>query len=241
MKPLHLTYLRFIIRLFGPSSMPEAAETFVQFRRACLQTLGPILMVSLLIGATATLMGYHAFQPLGTQAMIGSYAGLVALRELAPLLAGAMIAAKPGTALCASLAQMRESEQIDALEVIGVDPYRYLLWPRIAALVLAAPSLMVFADVAAIGSSWATAVLTLDIGSGAFLADLTRFVGVRDLWCGMVKVVAFGALTAGICAYQGFSAQGGPRGVSKAITRAMVLSTLAIVVANLALSTAFYG
>lgn len=241
MKALRLTSLRFIGRLFGPSSMPEAVETFVQFRRACLQTLGPVLMVSLLIGATATLMGYHAFEPLGTQAMIGSYAGLVALRELAPLLAGAMIAAKPGTALCAALAQMRESEQIDALEVIGVDPYRYLLWPRIAALILASPALMVFADVAAIASSWATAVLTLDIGSGTFLADLTRFVEVRDLWCGLVKVVVFATLTAGITAFQGYTAKGGPRGVSQAITRAMVLCTLAIVLANLALSTAFYG
>ncbi len=238
---VELNPLGFFARFLGPGSMPEAHETYLQFRRACLETLFPVLMVSVLIGATATLMGYHAFEPLGTQDMIGSYAGLVALRELAPLLAGAMIAAKPGTALAAALATMRDSEQIEALEVIGVDPYRYLLWPRVAALILAAPALIVFADVAAIGSSWATAVLTLDVASGTFLVDLTRFVNVRDLWCGMVKVVAFAALTGGVSAYFGYAARGGPMGVSRAITWSMVVTTLAIVITNLALSFAFYG
>ncbi|MBM3275656.1 MAG: ABC transporter permease [Candidatus Sericytochromatia bacterium] len=232
--------LAFALRLANPLAPPEAAETFRQFRTACLATVIPVVLVSSVIGATATLMGYHAFLALGTQAMIGAYAGLVALRELAPLLAGAMIAAKPGTALTAAIAAMRGSEQIDALEMMGVDPYRYLLGPRVVALILAAPALLVFADVSALAASYGTAVITLEVAPGTFLADLTRFVGVREIWCGLAKAVTFAALSGMIAAYQGFKAESGPRGVSAAVTRGMVISTMAIVVANFLLSEAFF-
>ncbi len=235
-----MTLLPFALRLLSPAAPPEAAETWRQFRSACLQTLAPVLLVAAMIGATATLMGYHAFMSLGTQAMIGAYAGLVALRELAPLLTGAMIAAKPGTALTAAIATMRSSEQVAALEVMGVDPFRYLLGPRVLALVLASPALLVFADVAAIAASYATAVAALGVAPGTYLADLTRFVGIRDLLCGMLKVVVFALLSGVISAHQGFSAADGPRGVSLAITRGMVYTTLAVVIANFLLSEAFY-
>jgi len=231
---------RFALRLASPASLPEPGETWRQFRQVCLETLAPVLLVSVLIGATATLMGFHAVQTLGTQEMIGAYAGLVALRELAPLLAGAMIAAKPGTRLTAAIAAMRGSEQIDALEVIGIDPFSYLVGPRAVALVLAAPLLLAFADVASIAASYATAVLTLHVSAGTFLGDLTRFVGVRDLFCGILKVVTFAALAGFLSAYHGYAARGGPRGVSRSITAAMVLTTLCIVFANLLISIAFY-
>ncbi|MBM3266638.1 MAG: ABC transporter permease [Candidatus Sericytochromatia bacterium] len=235
-----MTLAAFALRLLSPAAPPEAPETWRQFRRTCLETLAPVLLVAAMIGSIATLMGHHAFLSLGTQAMIGSYAGLVALRELAPLLTGAMIAAKPGTALTAAIATMRASEQVAALEVMGVDPFRHLLGPRVLALVLAAPPLLVFADVAAILASYVTAVGALGVASSTYMADLTRFTGVRDLLCGMLKVVVFGGLAGLISAYQGYRAAGGPRGVSLAITRGMVRTTLAIVVANYLLSEAFY-
>ncbi len=208
-----MTIAVFALRLFSPTAPPEVPETWRQFRRACLETLLPVLLTAVLIGATATLMGYHAFLALGTQVLIGAYAGLVSLRGLAPLLTGAMIAAKPSTALTAAIATMRASEQVDALEAMGVDPYRYLLGTAIAALAVA---------------------------PGTFLADLTRFVGIRDLVCGLLKVVVFALLGGVISSYQGMRAQGGPRGVSLAITRGMVYSTLSIVVANFLLSEVFY-
>lgn len=232
--------LRFFIRLCSPASRPEFVETLREFRHVSLQTILPVILVSLLIGATATLMGFHAFTSMGTQAMVGSYSALVCMRELAPLLTGAMIAAKPGTAMTAYLATMRSSEQIDALEAMGVDPFRQLLVPRVGAFILAAPALVVFADAAALVSSYFTAIYQLDVGPGAFLADLTRFVSGRDLLVGLVKGTVFAALCATIAAYHGFHGSTGPRGVSRAITRAMVTMTLAVVVANLVLSEVFY-
>ncbi len=229
---------RFVGRLFRAHE-PQWCLVPAHFRRVALPTLGPVLAVAAFIGATATLMAYHAFLPLGTQAMIGSFAGLVILRELAPLLTGAMIGAKPGTSLTATLATMRGSDQIDALEAMAVDPYAFLLWPRAVAFVLAAVPLIVIADATGLLSSYATAI-TLGISPAAFTSDLLRFVNAGDVGVGILKGVVFSLMSGGIASYEGFFASPGPRGVSTAITRAMVRLAIADVLMNSALSWIFY-
>lgn len=231
--------LAFIGRM-ARSGPPEWHQVPDLLRQIALGTLAPVLAVSAFIGATATLMGYHAFLPLGTQSMIGSFAGLVTVRELAPLLAGAMIAAKPGTATTAALATMRSSDQVDALEAMGVDPAAHLLWPRLLAFVLASVPLVVFADAAGLLTSFVTAIAWLGLSPATFMSDLLRFVGVRDLAVGLLKGLVFGILAGAISLHKGFGADRGPRGVSAAITQAMVAMAIADVLANDALSWLFY-
>ncbi|MBI6545404.1 MAG: ABC transporter permease [Cyanobacteria bacterium NC_groundwater_1444_Ag_S-0.65um_54_12] len=232
---------QFLGRLARPGGPPEYSLLFLHFRCICFETILPVLLVAVFIGATATLMGFHAFRALGTETLVGSYAGLVCLRELAPLLASAMVAAKPGTSLTATLAVMRSTEQIAALEVIGTDPYRYLLLPRIIAFVMATPLLVIFADAAALGASFAMAVQQLSVTPEVFWREVARFVAPHDLGIGMLKGAVFAALTGLIATYYGFNAQSGPRGVSRAVTRAMVAMAIADVLANYLISEAFYG
>ncbi|MBU6430474.1 MAG: ABC transporter permease, partial [Cyanobacteria bacterium REEB65] len=226
------------LMLAAPSPSWRAVPRHV--REIALPTLPPVLAVATFIGMTATLMGYHAFAPLGTQERIGSFAGLITLRELAPLLAGAMIAAKPGTAFTAMLAAMRGSDQIAALESMGVDPVGFLLWPPVVAFAIAAVPLVVFADAAGLLAAYITARVELGVGSASFLTDLVRFVGPSDIGVGLFKGMVFSWLAGGIAAYCGYSARSGPRGVSAAITDAMVTMAVAIVLANAAISGWFY-
>lgn len=232
---------RFGHRLIFASARPPFEETWAQFRDICLYTCLPVVLAASLIGATATLMGFHAFQALGNYQLVGSYAGIVCLRELAPLLVGAMMAAKPGTAIAGSLASMRNSEQIDALEVMGVDPFRNLLAPRFIAIVLAAPPLLVLADVAAMGASYLTAVALLDVIGANFLEDLNRFVDERDVLFGVAKAIIFASFVGFIAGKEGYHAQPGSRGVARAVNHSVVTATLAIVLANVVLSALFYG
>lgn len=220
---------------------PDPRLVLDQMIRIGLESFLVIIAICAFVGSNIVLVGYYAFQRFGGQDMVGAYSGLMCLREFSPIIVGAMMAAKPGTDMTATIATMRIKEQIDALEVMAVNPFWFLMVPRFLAFVLVAPILIMFSTVAAIFSGYLVAVFQLGVNSGTFISDITRYLTMKDLEVSILKGWIFATLTCLIACYYGFNSAPGPQGVSRAINRTVVVVATMIVVVNYFLSSFFFG
>ncbi len=206
-----------------------------------IKTLPVLSAICIFVGSNVAVVGYHIFKQFGGQDLIGTYVGLSAIREMAPILVGAIMAAKPGTDIAATVATMRVKEQIDALEVMSVDPVWFLVVPRMVAFILVAPMLVIFADFLSVFSGYLTCVFQLNVNSGKFLEELVKHVEVLDFFKGMVKGLVSSFLVCVISCYFGYNSAPGPKGVSRAINLSVVLESSLIVVVNYFLTEIMYG
>lgn len=232
----------FSLRMFRTlfTSRPEARLVIEQMYKIGVETLPVLVAVCVFVGTNLALLGFHIFKSFGGQGFLGAYVGLSCVRELAPILTGAMIAAKPGTDIAATIATMRVKEQIDALEVMSVDPFKFLMVPRLIAFVLCAPLLVLFGDFASVSAGYTVAVLQLKMNPGAFLNDLRSYVMLSDIFNGMIKGTLFAVVGCILSTFFGFYSQPGPRGVSRAINLSVVTIASFIVIFNFFLSAAIY-
>jgi phospholipid/cholesterol/gamma-HCH transport system permease protein len=206
-----------------------------------VKALPVLLAVSIFVGSNTALQGYHAFKALGGQSLVGMFVALAGIRELAPLIAGAIIAAKAGTEMTTTLAMMRNTEQIDALEVMGINPYWYLVAPRLLAITFILPILAVLADFVCFTTGFTIAVVQLQVDPGAFLDTAFRYISMIDVGYSIVKASTFGVIICVIGCYYGFNTRRGPLGVGQAANRAIVLMMVLCVLANYFLSEVLYG
>ena len=135
---------------------------------------------------------------------------------------------------------MRVKEQIDALEVMSVDPFRFLITPRLIAFVLTAPLLVLFGAFSSISAGYAVAVFQLKMNPGAFLADMRAYVTMQDIFNGMLKGMLFAVVGCILATYFGFYSQPGPKGVSRAINLSVVTIASFIVIFNFFLTAIIY-
>ena len=197
-----------------------------------IESLPIILLASAFTGAVFTYESYEAFAFFGAQGLVGGTVGVAITRELAPTLTGLLVAGRAGSAMAAELGSMRVSEQIDALEAMAVDPINYLVKPRIIASVVAIPMLTAVFDATGIFGSWLVATKVLALTQPEFMVRLKDWVDWDDIAAGLVKAVAFGLIVGTVACYKGFYTVGGAAGVGRATTTAVVVSSVAILVAN---------
>ncbi len=189
-----------------------------------------ILLVGLFVGAAFSLQTVSAFRMFKAESFIGSTVTLALSRELAPVLAAIMVAARAGSAMATELGSMRITEQIDALHTLAVNPVQYLVTPRIVASTIMVPILtMVFILVGVVGAYF-VAVGIMHVDEGYFVANTRWYVDAEDLVQGLIKGGVFGFVLSAIGCYQGFYAKGGAKGVGLATTRAVVQSSVLILV-----------
>ena len=205
-----------------------------------VRTCGIMSLILFFIGANVALSGDATFRLFGGQSLLGIYAGLSCVVGLAPLLVGAMLAAKPGTEITAMIASMRVKEQIDALEVMAVNPYWYLMVPRFVAHLIVAPALVAFAYICSLAGAYVAAVVQLGNNPASFLNDSLRFLTIGDLWNGIVRGEIFAIVVCLIATFCGFFSRPGPAGVSRAINQSVVGGSVAIVVLNYILTELMY-
>ena len=132
---------------------------------------------------------------------------------------------------------MRVTEQIDAMETMGISPTRYLVVPRVVAATLMLPILTIFADVVAIFGGYLVAVLTLDVSGHTFTSGLRLYFHLRDVFSGLIKSVFFGAIISMMGCYYGLRSEGGAEGVGVATTHAVVASCLLILIVDFLLAS----
>jgi phospholipid/cholesterol/gamma-HCH transport system permease protein len=195
-----------------------------------------ILLSGLFTGMVFALQTYSAFHMLSSETLIGPTVALALTRELGPVLTGIIVAGRAGAAMSAQLGTMRVTEQIDALEVMGINPKQYLVAPRIVACIIAMPLLTAAFDFIGNIGSYYLSVHMLSIDSATYLAKINTFARPVDIAQGLIKSAFFGAIFSVIGTYKGFTTSNGARGVGVATNETVVLSSILILVSDYFLS-----
>ncbi|MCO4771322.1 MAG: ABC transporter permease [Deltaproteobacteria bacterium] len=202
----------------------------------------PVLFtMALFVGSNLAIQGHAAFSTLGGGNLVGMFVALAGVREVCPLLAATMVAAKAGTEMAAQLAVMRTKEQIDAIEVMAIDPRSELVAPSIIAVMLTLPALTVLTIAVSLISSMLVAVYQLGVDRGEYLSFLVGYLTAYDLFAATAKSVVFGLIIATVSGYFGFFSERGARGVGQATNRAVVTMCIVIITLNFALTSILYG
>jgi phospholipid/cholesterol/gamma-HCH transport system permease protein len=204
------------------------------------QSIGIILLTAAFTGMVLVLQGYDALVGLGSVASLGALVSLSLIRELGPVMAALMVTARAGSAIAASMATMRVTEQIDALQAMAVDPVDYLIGPRIVAAVFCMPVLTAIFDLTGIGAGYLFSTTVLHLDGGVFIARMHQAVDVNDVAVGFWKSLAFGALVAWIASARGYFATGGAKGVGAATTHAVVIISVLILAGDYVMSALLF-
>jgi phospholipid/cholesterol/gamma-HCH transport system permease protein len=193
-----------------------------------------IVFTGAFTGMVLALQGYYTLRKFGSEGMLGSAVALSLIRELGPVVAALMVVGRAGSAICAEIGIMRNSEQIDALECMAIDPYKYLMVPKFVAALLSMPLLTAIFDVVGILGGWLIGVVLLGINQGAYFQGMYDSVVWADVKMGLVKSFVFGLMLVWISAAKGYflhlerGGGFGAEGVSRATTDAVVLSSVSV-------------
>jgi phospholipid/cholesterol/gamma-HCH transport system permease protein len=209
--------------------------------RIGVKSLPILLVISFFVGTNLAIQGHTAFAPIGGQALLGMFVALAGVRELAPIMVAAMVAAKAGTEMASQIAVMRIREQIDALEVMAVDPYAWLVTPRFLGILLVLPALTIISVATLMTSAWSVTVWQLGESGSTFVQMASATTSAFDLLVCGVKAACFGTLICTISCFFGFQSQPGPAGVGSATNASVVVSAVACAVLNWFLSEIAYG
>lgn len=193
-----------------------------------VRSLFVVVLTASFTGMVLGLQGYYTLRQFGSEALLGSAVALSIVRELGPVLSAIMVTARAGSAMAAELGSMRITEQIDALDVMTLNPVKYLVVPKILAGVLVLPLLVAMFDVVGIAGGYLVGVNLMGVNKGIFFQSMQSDVVFRDLSSGFIKSVVFGLVLTWICCYKGYYPGHGAAGVSRATTEAVVFSAVTI-------------
>jgi phospholipid/cholesterol/gamma-HCH transport system permease protein len=229
---------RALAMLLRPPYRVRAVLEQVQF--VGNRSLVIVALTSAFTGLVLTLQGYNALSRFGAQRMVGALVALSLVRELAPVLAALMITARAGSAMAATLGNMRVSEQMDALETMAIDPISYAVVPRLWASVISVPPLTALFTVCGLFVARAFGVSVLGLDAAGFDASVQNAIEGSDVVEGLVKALIFSVLLAWISTYRGYHASGGAKGVGQATTQAVVETSVLVLALDYVLTALLF-
>jgi phospholipid/cholesterol/gamma-HCH transport system permease protein len=202
-----------------------------------VQCLPVVLIVGAFTGLVLGLQLFYVLNRFGSEGLLGTAVALTLTRELGPVLASLMLVGQAGSAVAAEIGIQRNSEQIDALETMGINPHRYLVAPRMLASVLVFPIHSSFFVLIGVFGAYLSGSVLLGLDGGVYWSAVHQSVGFVDVRECFIKAVVFGILTTAICCHNGFNAHrrsglSGAQAVSASTTRAVVLSSITILAAD---------
>ncbi|MDQ2919948.1 MAG: ABC transporter permease, partial [Verrucomicrobiota bacterium] len=188
-----------------------------------------VAMVSFFLGLTMALLPGYQLQRFGTERLVPGLVSIAFTRELGPLLTGIMLAARIGAAFTAELGTMQVSEEVEAIEAMGISPLRFLVAPRIVALTALMPCLSIISSIAAIIATALISAGYFNIAAVYFKDLVLDSLLIRDIITGVLKSFLFGLLIAAIACYRGLNVKGGAAGVGNATTSSVVTAITAVI------------
>jgi len=200
------------------------------------KSLPVIIFTGAFTGMVLGLQGYYTLRKFGSEGLLGSAVALSLFRELGPVLTALMVTGRAGSAMCAEIGIMRNSEQLDALECMSIDPFRYLITPKFLATLISVPILTLIFDLVGIYGGYLTGVTLLGVNSGAYFNGMEISVVNQDINLGIIKSFAFAILIVWVCTGRGYfvhairNAGFGAEGVSRVTTQAVVVSSISVLV-----------
>ena len=210
-----------------------------QMRSIGVDSLVLISIVAAFIGSVIALQTRYQLFPGVQLSVVGLIVRQSIVLELGPLLTGLVLTGRVGARMTAEIGTMRVTEQIDALETLAYDPMAYLIVPRLIAATLMLPILVIFANFIGVGIAFFTAVLATDVTWADFEAGLRIAFNMFQIFYSLLKATIFGAAIAFFCSYEGYVADVGAEGVGRSTARAVVMTSVAILVLDAFIAALF--
>lgn len=230
---------RGIYHCFTPPFFPS--QIWRQILDIGYYSLPVVGMTALFTGMVLALQSYTGFTRFNAEGAIAGVVALSVTRELAPVLAGLMVAGRVGASIAAEIGTMRVTEQIDALTTLSVNPFKYLVAPRILAGTLMLPLLVLIGDIIGIYGGYIVAIYSLDFSVGSYLSQTWDILEPMDVISGLAKAAVFGFIVAVMGCYHGYNSARGAQGVGSATTNAVVSSSILILIFNYILTQVFFS
>jgi phospholipid/cholesterol/gamma-HCH transport system permease protein len=195
-------------------------------------TLPIVTILTFFIGAVLALQSGYSMQNFGAKQFIGTLVGMSMVRELGPVMVAILVTGRVGSAITAELASMKVYQEVDALVTMNIPPERMLVMPRLVAVLFMMPVLTAIANLC----GWFGGALVckytgfISVEPDAYFATLKRFMETKDVWDGLIKAEVFGFAVVLVCCNIGLNTRGGPREIGAAVTKAVVVSLILILV-----------
>lgn len=200
-----------------------------------------ILVSGLFVGMVLGLQGYDTLQRYGSSEALGILVALSLVRELGPVVSALLFASRAGSAITAEIGLMKATEQLSAMEMMAVNPIARVVAPRFWAGVISMPLLAALFSAMGVFGGWLVGVQLIGVDDGAFWSQMQAAVDFReDILNGVIKSAVFGALVSWIAVFEGYDAEPTAEGVSRATTRTVVTSSLAILAADFVLTALMF-
>ncbi|MCM6775024.1 ABC transporter permease [Nocardia sp. CDC159] len=199
----------------------------------------PAALVAIPFGAVVALQTGSLIKQLGAEAFTGATSVLATVQQAAPVVTALIIAGAAGSAVAADLGSRTIREEIDAMEVLGIDPVQRLVVPRVLGMMLVALLLNGLVSVVGICGGYFFNVLLQGGTPGAYLASFSALAQLPDLWIGELKALIFGLIAGVIASYKGLNPKGGPKGVGDAVNQSVVITFLVLFFVNLILTLVY--
>jgi phospholipid/cholesterol/gamma-HCH transport system permease protein len=218
----------------------KLGEVFHQMVLIGVRALPMASLTSYSIGLTLAMQAAGQLKKMGASAFVPDLVILSLLRELGPLLVAVIVIGRSGSAVTAELGTMKVSEEIEALQVMAINPIRFLVVPRVLAMMIMLPALTVFGNYVGMVGGWSICHFALDYNTAAYILHSITRAQPWDLYSGLIKSVVFAWLIITIACHMGLQVEGGAEGVGQATTGSVVWSLLIMLIANAMLTALFF-
>ena len=239
MGSIFILLLRSIVWIFRPPlQLRLIAHQMEEFG---IRSSPVVLIIGAFTGMVFSLQSYQGFQRFGAEMLIGPVVSLAICRELAPVLTALSVAGRAGSSIAAEIGTMKVTEQIDALETLATNPVKYLVVPRVLSGIIMLPVLTIFADSVGMLGGYMVSVYLLGVNPTIYISSSFDSLRLGDITNGLIKAAFFGLVIALVGCYYGFHAAGGAEGVGKATTKAVVFSSVSILILDFFLTKLLWG
>ena len=198
------------------------------------------LMIVLIAAIVMTIQGANGFAMSGADTYIGGSLAIVIIREVAPGFVALAIGARAGTSICAEIANMKVTSQVDAIKTLKVNPVGYYFAPRIISAMITVPMVVLLAEFIGILGGMYVAEATINLHPARYINSVWAWLALKDIYISLFKGAVFGVLIALVCATQGYTTTGGAKQVGISTTKSSILSTVYMLVADLIINLVFY-
>ena len=214
-----------------------AVSQFVEFGFNSLPIVG---LICFLIGGIMAMQAVYLLRAFGATQYVANLVGVIAIRELAPLMTAILLTGRSGSAITAEIGTMKVSEEIDALEVMGLNVTKHLVVPKFVAMILAVPCLTILGALIMIFGGFAVTVWVVGVQPDVYIHNTITAIKMRDFGTGFSKSVFFGIVICLVGIYRGFQVEGGAEGVGKMTTSSVVTSIFMIIIVDLIFTYLFF-
>ncbi|KPK96902.1 MAG: hypothetical protein AMJ95_11835 [Omnitrophica WOR_2 bacterium SM23_72] len=199
-----------------------------------------VFFVDIFTGIVLAMQTAYQLEKMGATLYVASLVAISLCRELSPVLTALVVAGRAGSAIAAELGTMKVTEQIEALDIMAINPVRFLAVPRFLALLWMLPALTILGNLAGILGGYIVGTGSLNINPDLYMQTTFKYLELKDIYTGLIKSFVFGIIIALISCYEGLNTKGGAEGVGRATTRSVVTSFILIILTDCIITAFFY-